>query len=287
MTVYIYAGAGSSPTNAKILQQVFAEALHNFGIHVMFLDENDFNRKNASWQKNGSLLIVGGGQFTPMKEKLSAYGRAAIQDFTAHKTYLGICKGGYAGSAHIEFTGSDVVKTSPGFGFFNCTARGSLPVTPRFFSGWNDSAAILNLYHEKRGFHFPALYWGGPSFILPATVHDGTDLLASYTGADGTKYAMGIKRKTGETGKAVLTGYHSEAMREALPQWLKRFSAGQDQDERLAFEMAGFKDWQYYLGFAALLDDLEIVKGHSFLECITRVNVFCPAMPQEKLQPVV
>lgn len=267
MTVYIYNGHGASYTDAKILEFMFSMAMHPHGIPVKRITQNDLNMQGAHWQKDGNLLVFGGGEFTKVKERLSAYGREAIIDFASHKSYLGICKGGYAGASHIRFFGQDGNKTSDGFGFFNGVARGSLPIAPSLYTGKSDSAHIATFRHEKYGIEFPSLYWGGPRFdAAEDSLQNVEKLVTLRSAASDETLTMGIKVQVGDEGQAVLLGYHAEATAAHIGQWVLQFCEDQKDIARIHREMAAHKNWEYYLGFACLLDDLGIVPEHNFLQ---------------------
>ena len=269
MTVYVYHGHGASQTDAQIIEFMFSMFLHPHGMPVKRITEKDLNNPSAHWQRDGELLVFGGGEFTKVKETLSAYGRQAIIDFAGRKSYLGICKGGYAGASQIRFCGEDGHKTSDGFGFFNGVARGSLPIAPRFYTGKSDSAQIAKFRHEKYGIEFPALYWGGPCFdAAEGSLQNVQKLVTLQSGASDTPITMGIKVPVGETGKAVLLGYHAEALPAHIRQWVLEFSENQDDIARINREMNGYQSWKFYIGFACALDDLGIVPDHSFLHQI-------------------
>ncbi len=269
MTVYIYHGHGASMTDARILEFMFSMSLHPHGIPVKRITEKELNTPSARWQKDGDLIVFGGGEFTKVKEKLSAYGREAIIDFTSHKSYLGICKGGYAGAAQIRFFGQDGNKTSDGFGFFNGIARGSLPIAPSLYTGKSDSAQIVKFRHEKYGIEFPSLYWGGPCFdAAEDSLQNVQKLVTLQTELTDKPITMGIKVPVGDEGQAVLLGYHAEATPPHIKEWVLQFSDSADDIARIKREMNKYENWKFYLGFACVLDDLGIVQGHSFLEQI-------------------
>ncbi len=268
MTVYIYNGYGASQMNAKILRFMFSMALYQHGIPIKTLGQQDLNTPNAPWQKDGSLLVFGGGEFTLLKEKLTLYGREAIRDFASHKAYLGICKGAYAGASQIDFLGKDVHKTSDGFGFFNGVARGSLPIAPALYTGLSNSAQVAMFHHEKYGIDFPALYWGGPHFDLSHSTHNAQRLVTLKTPSTDQPITMGIGVPVGANGKAVLLGYHPEAMLTHIREWVLQFSRDENDIARIERDLKQVPAWKFYLGFSCLLDDLGIVENHCFLQQI-------------------
>ena len=269
MTVYIYHGHGASLKDASILKFMFSMTLHPHGIPVKCFTETDLNAPSARWQKDGDLIVFGGGEFTKVKERLSAYGRQAIIDFAGHKSYLGICKGGYAGAAQIRFFGQDGAKTSDGFGFFNGVARGSLPIAPSLYTGKSDSAQIARFRHEKYGIEFPALYWGGPCFDMAENSLQHVQKLVTLQSCLSDKpVTMGIKVPVGEAGQAVLLGYHAEATPPHIREWVLQFSDNTADISRILKDMDAYESWKFYLGFACMMDDLGLVKDYSFLEQI-------------------
>jgi len=278
VTVFVYSGPDASPTNTNILYNVFTEALHPFGIKVKILSPGAINNPYNNWADEGTALVVGGGQFTQMRELLTDDGVQAIKNFAARKTYLGICKGAYAGAAQLDFLGNNNErKSNIGFGFFNGIAKGSLPITPNFFSGNNDSACVALLHHEKLNCDFPALYWGGPSFILPDNPgHEYEPIVTLKMPGSDQKMTMGVRMNFDGGGKAILVGYHSEAIRDWLHKWVMSFSGGADHDTRLKEEISRHTPGEFYFGFAALLDEMELVPGHSFVDQIMNPSAYDP-----------
>lgn len=273
MTVYVYHGHGASQTGAKILERMFSMCLHPHGIPVKRLREQDLNSHAARWQKDGDVLVFGAGEFTRVKEKLTTYGREAIIDFASHKSYLGICKGGYAGAAQIQFFGEDGHKTSDGFGFFNGVARGSLPIAPSLYTGKSDSARIAMFRHEQYDIEFPALYWGGPQFNMAQdSLQNVQKLVTLKSGILDFEATMGIKVSVGKSGQAVLLGYHAEAIPASIREWVLQFSNSTEDNTRIEREIGQYAGWQFYLGFACALDDLGIIKDHSFVKQIVQLS---------------
>ncbi len=286
MSIYIYSGYGASIMDAKILEFMFSMCLHPHGIPVKRLTDGDLNNHAAKWQRDAELIVFGGGEFTKVKEKLSAYGRQAIIDFTRHNSYVGICKGAYAGSAQISFFSEDGHKTSDGFGFFNGIARGSLPIAPALYTGQSDSAHIAVFKHEKYGVEFPALYWGGPSFDAAENSLQNVQKLVTLQSASSDRtLTMGIKVPVGEKGQAVLLGYHAEALPYYIRKWVLDFSPHKRDIERIEREITRHDQWKFYLGFACMLDHLDIVPGHSFVRQILspqkqEINLYHPDGPK-------
>jgi len=283
MTVYIYNGYGASQANVKILEWMFSMALHAHGILVKKIGQQDLNTRDAQWQKDGSVLVFGGGEFTKVKETLTLYGREAIRNFASLKKYLGICMGANAGAAQIDFLGQNVYKTSEGFGFFNGVARGSLPIAPALYTGMSDSAQLTTFRHEKYGIDFPSLYWGGPHFDLSHAAHNAEKLVTLKSPSTDKIITMGISVPVGDSGKAVLLGYHPEAMQTHIRQWVLEFCRDQSDIERIERDLNQVPSWKFYIGFACLLDDLGIVENHSFLHQI--LNPPKGAQPVAALSP--
>jgi glutamine amidotransferase-like uncharacterized protein len=289
MAIYIYNGSGTSATDATILKFMFSMALHDHGIPVKFITHDDLNNPAQHWRKDAEVLVVGGGEFTPMKNKLTAIGWQAITNFAAEKTYLGICKGGYAGASQTEFFGQNGTKTSNGFGFFNGIARGSLPIAPSLYTGKSDSAQIATFYHEKYGIEFPALYWGGPYFdIAEGSLQNVEKLVTLKSDHFDTPKIMGVRMRVGEQGQAILLGYHAEALPFHIRSWVLEFCKNESDIHRIEKEMAQFDAWKFYIGFACILDDINLVKNHSFLNQILKCSkiqqepdyAFLPTFPQ-------
>jgi glutamine amidotransferase-like uncharacterized protein len=269
-TISIYKGAGASPTNARLLHQVFSEALHSFGAKIRFINEEHLNDPTQKWRDQTDVLVIGGGAYGEMKQAVPESSRKGIHDFALEKKTVGICMGGYGLSAATIFQGENISKTSDGMNVFNGHAIGALPITPVLYNGNSNSARIVTLRHNELDISFPALYWGGPSFHFT----DHTDPRITATTTLKVDYAaepltMGVKIQHKEGGTTLLVGYHSEATKPSyLSGWVGKFKSCENDFMRFENEIAQNMSGKYYVGFAALLDDIGIVPGHSFVNQI-------------------
>lgn len=264
--VCIYSGAGASQQNAQILKSVLETALRPHGFEVLFMTESDIVPHLSG--PDVALVVFGGGEFTRVKAALGDAGFAAVQDYVRQGgRYFGSCMGGYAGAEDIVFMGAEGKKINTGFGFFEGTARGSLPIVAPF-DGQSASATIAPFRHMATGMIFPALYWGGPAFegkkITP---------LIRYEDRAGP-LMMAIDVPVGDHGgRAVLSGCHVEAITpDIIHQWTGKFSSGDINDMRLTQEIKRFPPGQYMMGLAVMLDQLGLVPHHSFLRQILPVH---------------
>lgn len=266
--IAIYNGKGASPTGANLLKRAFSEALHDFGMRVQFLSDEDLNQKGYGWRDAYEALIIGGGAFGEMKAAVDPAALRAVHDFAQEKICIGICMGAYGLSSAIEFVGEDISKVSDGMRVFNGVAKGSLPVTPVLYNGNSNSSRIVTLKHALRDIEFPSLYWGGPAFTAGKEQYDRrvTPLVTLSTPQTADPLVMGLRVDHTAGGRSLLLGYHSEAIRPRdLSGWLERFKSDDEDMQRLHQEIAAHPKGAYYMGFATLLDDSGLVPHHSFV----------------------
>lgn len=266
----IYKGVGASPTNASLLRQVFSEALYDFGADIRFITEHDLNDPAQKWRDKTDVLVIGGGAYGLMKAATTPEARQGIYDFAQEKTTAGICMGGYGLSLSTAFTGEGIVKSSDGIAAYNGHAVGALDITPARYNGNSNSMRIITLHHEKYGFDFPAPYWGGPSFhtVDPDDTRIET-IVTLKLDNHSAPVALGVRVRHDQGGTTVLAGYHSEATKPAyISSWVGKFKSSDEDFERVEREIAEHPTGKYYLGFAALLDDINAVPDHSFVQQI-------------------
>ncbi len=185
------------------------------------------------WSPTCALLVFPGGADLPYCESLNGPGNALIKQYiSSGGKYLGLCAGGYYGSARCEFEigrqGMEVVGDRQ-LAFFPGTARGCA------FSGFiYDSEAgtrPAKLRVRREGFtggkiptEFRSYYNGGCVFVSAdsrSMKERGVEVLASFTEAvevdsgEGEPAAV-VYCKVGE-GAAVLTSTHPESV---CPTWV-------------------------------------------------------------------
>jgi glutamine amidotransferase-like uncharacterized protein len=179
--IRIYKGGGAlrmcSEAMHQFLSASFARA--NGGTYdVSFIDEHELRSQTALWQDRAALIVFSGGGVTAFKHALGETGLSAIKGYVSNGGhYLGTCAGGYFGAAQIEFTGYDLAKRttyqkqSPGLGFFNGVARGSISTLAPLYDGTSATCAATNVwcYKNDTGNIIEAsghvFYGGGPEFI--------------------------------------------------------------------------------------------------------------------------
>lgn len=267
MTIYIYNGPGCSTFSARNLKHGLGMALNRFDFDIEFISAQEIIDGSKLSPDNATMLVMGGGRFTEVKAALGPEGLSNIQEYTkAGGLYTGICMGSYAAFDNIDFRGEQR-KTSNGLGFFNTTARGSLPVTLPY-DGTGNSATILEIQHMHRPTKFPALYWGGNGMDEADLLKIGAVPLSKLTLSSGEEKIMSARVDVGDQGgKAFLCGYHPEGhSRKIIWDWLVGLSPNSDCYERLRHELIQHPDKAYLMALACLLDDIQLVPEHSFVQ---------------------
>lgn len=281
MKVYVYKGYGASTFSSQYLKRSLTIALQNFGYDVRFISPEEILDGSLLSPNETKMFVMGGGSFTDVKKALGEAGLTNIKNYIQDGgLYTGICMGSYAAFADIDFRGEQR-KTSNGLGFFNATARGSLPLTLPY-DGTGNSATIIEAQHTQHNTKFPALYWGGNGMDEQELIQIGAEPLSKTTLASGEEKVMSARINVGNNGgKAVLCGYHPEGYdRSTIWKWLAGFPANSDCYKRLEHELLAHPDKAYLMALACMLDDIEIVSGHSF---VTQVNLGLRNVPYKKL----
>lgn len=279
----IYKGKGASPTNARLLRQAFGEALHDFGTNIRFITEHDLNDPVQKWRDETDALIIGGGAYGQMKEATTPQARQGIHDFAMEKITAGICMGGYGLSAATFFTGQDVAKTSDGMSVYQGHAIGALPITPELYNGNSNSMCIVMLRHENYGLNFPASYWGGGQFQTLDKNDTRIETTVTLKVAHAPEpLALGVRIRHDQGGTTVLAGYHSEATKPSyISEWVGKFKSSEEDFERVQREINQYDRGRYYVGFAALLDDMGVIPHFSFVD-----HILSRPAPKELIVPL-
>ena len=259
-------GEGAFSVSADNLKHVLTMALQDHKCEVKFISSDDIKNGALLSPEETDLFVIGGGRFTEVKQALGEDGVRNIQKYTYEGgIYTGICMGSYAAFADIDFYGADR-RRGTGFGYFNLTARGSLPLAMPF-DGTANSATIIEVQHMKRDLKFPTLYWGGNGMDEAELLQVGAEPLSKIHFANGQEKVMGAKIKVGDNGgQAFLCSYHPEGCSwRIVHNWLKGLDPTSACYTRLYYEMKQHPDKAYLMATACLLDDINLIPNHSFI----------------------
>lgn len=236
MIIRVYNGHGTSWISASVMRERLAE----FGLDSSFIDETEI-RQETDWMHKTNLFVCNGDSVTKFKEALCPGGEAKLKTYIDNGgTYLGICAGSYFGAGVIDFTGASFQKRRNGLGLFNGLARGALEdLMGRPYTGLSDCASVITLrYAKDLLMEFPALYWGGPHFLLPEKTPNITPLFWHAT-PQSTRL-MGLASRVGERGGAAfLVSPHCELSAKNIERYVGHFSASNKTDQTLFEQFLG------------------------------------------------
>jgi biotin--protein ligase len=168
--------------------------------------------QGTEWQKDTHLVIFPGGRDSPYHEALKGPGNTQIRDFVQKGgKFLGICAGGYYGSAVIEFEqGSPLeILAMRELKFFPGIARGPAYGVGKFCYQSEEGAQIakLNLTLSANP-SLSAAYYNGGCVFVNAEKYDTISVIARYADIKDQPAAI-IKCRVGD-GCAILSGVHPE-----------------------------------------------------------------------------
>lgn len=172
-----------------------------------FLNDND-------WEKSTYLIVVPGGRSLPYYRALRKANKKIIEFVNAGGNYLGICAGGYYGSAKTLFEkGNNFEVICDGvLNFFPGVAEGSAYGLGRFnyqnYSG--AQIAKINTFNNE----IYSVYYNGGCFFVNAEKYNNVKILAHYADIENNPTAI-IQCKVGK-GTAILSGVHVEYSFHAL-----------------------------------------------------------------------
>lgn len=171
----------------------------------------------GGWEKDTRLLIMPGGRDQPFHTLLQGLGNQRIAEFVAGGgRYLGLCAGGYYGSAFIEFEkGGELEICAPReLAFFPGRAVGPAYGLGAFCYQTEKGARTAQL--SWSGGITPTYFNGGCAFEAPES-HPGTTTLARYHDLSD-RPAAAVLCTVGK-GRALLTGAHPEYSPASRPLW--------------------------------------------------------------------
>lgn len=166
--------------------------------------------QNSAWQKETELVIFPGGRDIPYHQALKGEGNQQIKDFVQNGgKFLGICAGGYYGSATIEFEqgGPLEVLANRELGFFPGIARGPIYGLGKFCYQSEQGAQIAQLHLGTFSTTTAAYYNGGCAF-METEKYPHISVIARYSDIEKQPAAI-VKCQVGK-GQAILSGVHPE-----------------------------------------------------------------------------
>lgn len=205
--ILIYRDEGANPFSVSSLLSSLKQEKLDHTYSIEWADKDLF--QTSSWQKETDLVIFPGGRDIPYHEALKGTGNKHIKDFVLEGgKYLGICAGGYYGSASIEFEkGEPLEVCAPReLKFFPGIARGSAYGTGKFRYGSEQGAQIAKL-HLFPSSNMAAYFIGGCTFV-DAEKYEDVSIIARYADIENQPAAI-VKCRVG-AGSALLCGVHPE-----------------------------------------------------------------------------
>lgn len=219
MNVLIYAGSGATVNSVRHATYTLRRLLgSNYAVLTVTADQI----LKEPWTASCALLVMPGGADMAYCRLLNGEGNRRIRQFVQMGgAYLGLCAGGYYGSARCEFevgkkgmevAGDRELAFFPGIcrglafpGFVYASEAGARAVTlaPNQGALWMQSCTTFRSYYN-----------GGGVFVDASTFKDrGIEVLATYTDDlavdSGEGGAAIVSCQVGE-GMAVLTSPHPE-----------------------------------------------------------------------------
>ncbi len=204
--ILIYQDKGVDPFCLKALVCSLQQELIHKTHPLAFADRHLL--KTSSWHKSTKLLVFPGGRDIPYQKALQGLGNEQIVDFVQKGgSFLGICAGGYYGSAFIEFEkgGPLEVIAKRDLCFFPGIARGPAYGLGEFNYRDHTGAQIAHL--EIDSTLYSSYYHGGCAFV-GAENNPNVSIFARY--ADLEAKPPAIVHCTVGQGQAILSGVHPE-----------------------------------------------------------------------------
>ncbi len=162
----------------------------------------------ANWEEETALLAIPGGRDLPYQAALEGTGNRRIATYVSQGgRYLGICAGGYYGSAYVEFEKGRELEVcgKRDLAFFPGRAVGPAYGLGRFSYESEEGAQKAHLTWGSRECH---VYFNGGCYFDAPETHPATQVLARYHDLPGRPAA--VIQCVVEKGRAVLSGTHPE-----------------------------------------------------------------------------
>jgi glutamine amidotransferase-like uncharacterized protein len=210
MTILIYSDLGAGPRSVRLL----VKSLKFENLDRQFTIKRVDNRflKSENWEQNTRLLIFPGGRDTPYHQALQGYANQKIRNYLENGgAYLGICAGGYFGSAHVEFEKGHPLEVvaQRELKFFPGMARGPAFGPTRFrYEDESGSCVAELLWENDNELESASVYFNGGCEFVDAEKYSNIQVLARYQNIPHAPAAI-IECQIG-LGKAILSGVHPE-----------------------------------------------------------------------------
>lgn len=268
MRIYIFRDYGVSVACAENIKFSLSMSLQDWSFHIRYVSAEDIRNGVLNVDKT-SLFVMGGGRFTEVRKTLGPEGLQAIKNYIRDGGgYCGICMGAYAAFEDIEFHGKEK-RIGKGLAIFNQLIAGHLNIIPSF-DGSVNSATVIDVYHMDTNIKSPSLYWGG--FDMPEEKMAELDAtpLSSFTTPDGRQKILSFKQDRKDQGNPIfLSATHFEACtRKMIWDTLKHQNGSIESLRRIQQELILYPANSFYMGLAAALDHMELVKDFSFRQRI-------------------
>lgn len=218
MTIQVYVDEGAGPRSVRLL----IKALKTLELDRKFSlkTANRISLAEDSWEEETILLIFPGGRDTPYQQALNGSPNSKIRQYVENGgSYLGICAGGYYGSAQIEFEKGHALEVidERELGFFPGLARGSAYGPNRFkYEDESGCHAATLSWHGEEALDEASIYFNGGCAFIDAEAHQNTEILARYSDLKDSPAAI-VECSVGK-GKAILSGVHPEYSYEHIHQ---------------------------------------------------------------------
>ncbi|MCC5832813.1 MAG: hypothetical protein JJU12_07210 [Chlamydiales bacterium] len=206
MKVLIYLDEGVGRYAFRQLYASLSLELDHSTYSIQPVDHRYLIKEN--WEEKTVLLVIPGGRDIFYHSILKGAGNKRISSFVSKGgSYLGLCAGGYYGSAYIEFEkgGELEVCASRELAFFPGRAVGPAYGLGRFCYK-SEKGAREALVKWKGG--LSRIYFNGGCYFEEPEAHPSIEVLARYQDLPEKPAAL-IKCKVGK-GRAVLSGTHPE-----------------------------------------------------------------------------
>ncbi|KAJ2720534.1 biotin holocarboxylase synthetase [Coemansia sp. Benny D115] len=227
LNVLVYNGPGIGPNAYVFLLRTLRQFLsHRYAV----IPVDGETLRGQPWETKAALLVMPGGRDVPYTRELNGEANRRIRQWVeAGGRFLGICAGGYYGSARCEFepgTDKQVIGDRE-LAFFPGTCMGAAYPGYDYKSEFGARAAELTVDHAAFGVIREAwsddspkvrTYYNGGGYFAGADGRPGVVVLARYAGdvsdpsdrAKSVADAAAIVSCAVGQGVAVLSGVHPE-----------------------------------------------------------------------------
>ncbi|GEQ71134.1 hypothetical protein JCM33374_g4815 [Metschnikowia sp. JCM 33374] len=221
MNVLVYSGEGSTTEGVR---HTLASLRQLLSPYYAVITISEAALLHDPWMSKTAMLVVPGGADLPYCRALNGHGNRRIQQYVrGGGKFLGICAGGYYGSARCEFEVGDSAMEVSGpreLAFFPGTCAGAAYKGFVYDSHEGARAAFLTVNEAALEAHGApksvTTYYNGGGMFMNASQYPGVEVLARYDEVtdvhdDAGDLAAVIHCKVGK-GNVVLSGVHPEYM---------------------------------------------------------------------------